>query len=590
MESFRKAYGALKDSTKVGLASLNSDFKVLDVAIVKATNHVECPPKERHVGKILAAISANRPRADVGYCIHALCRRLSKTRNWIVAIKTLIVVHRTLREGDPAFREELVRYSQRGKLFQLYNFKDDSSTLAWDCSAWVRTYSLFLEERVECFKTLQYDLEVDRASKPGPQVSKTHSKTRFLNGDQLLEHLPSLQQLMYRLICCQPEGLACHNYLVQFALAMVLKESFRIYCSINDGIINLVDLFFDMPKHDAVRALDIYRRAGKQAAHLADFYGFCRTLDLARTFHFPTLKQPPPTFLATMEDYIKEAPHISSLSDNRLEYRETENESEDGDEEEPQEETEKQVQDKEDAISAEEEEEPSQTESPPLVNVPNEEHVDLLGLSEVNKDALKIEESNALALAIFEPGANPPSANNALAEIGSTSGWELAIVTAPSNTSQPQVAQPQMAGGFDNLLLDSLYEDSAARRTMELHSAGYSTSYGYDPSMQIAFNQQQQQQFDPFAMSSNIPPPTNVQMALLAQQEQMTMHQQLQQQQQQQMMMMPTMEQHQGMSMEPYNPYAASQPMGGYFNPFGDPFNYPQPAAPPHGKNDNTLI
>ncbi|MFS7967120.1 putative ANTH domain, ENTH domain-containing protein [Helianthus anomalus] len=48
-ESFRKAYGALKDSTKVGLAKVNSEFKHLDVAIVKATNHVERPPKDRHV-------------------------------------------------------------------------------------------------------------------------------------------------------------------------------------------------------------------------------------------------------------------------------------------------------------------------------------------------------------------------------------------------------------------------------------------------------------------------------------------------------------------------------------------------------------
>ncbi|XP_042032028.1 putative clathrin assembly protein At5g57200 [Salvia splendens] len=581
MESFRKAYGALKDSTKVGLASLNSDFKVLDVAIVKATNHVECPPKERHVVKILAAISANRPRADVGYCIHALCRRLSKTRNWIVAIKTLIVVHRSLREGDPSFKEELVRYSQRGKLFQLYNFKDDTSSLAWDCSAWVRTFSLFLEERVECFKTLQYDVEGDRGSKPGPQTSKMQSKTRFLNGEQLLEHLPSLQQLLYRLICCQPEGLACHNYLVQYALALVLKESFRIYCSINDGIINLVDLFFDMPKHDAVRALDIYRRAGKQAAHLADFYGFCRTLDLARTFHFPTLKQPPPTFLATMEEYIKEAPQMSSLTDNRLEYGEAENESEAGDEEESQVETENQVKDKEEDVVVEEEEEPSQTEPTPQ---PTEEPIDLLDLSEVNEDALKIEENNALALAIFEPDVNPPSSSNALAEIGSTSGWELAIVEAPSNMTKPQLAQPQMAGGFDNLLLDSLYEDSAARRTMELHSAGYNTSYRYNPGMQVTPFDHQQQHFDPFAMSNNIPPPTNVQMAMLQQQHMTTT------------MMMPTTEVHQGTGMEPYNPY--TQQAGGYFNPFSDPFHFPQPAAPPHeennrsnnNNNNNTLI
>lgn len=46
-----------------------------------------------------------------------------------VAIKTLIVIHRTLREGDPTFREEMVHYSQRGNLFQISNFKDDSSPL-----------------------------------------------------------------------------------------------------------------------------------------------------------------------------------------------------------------------------------------------------------------------------------------------------------------------------------------------------------------------------------------------------------------------------------------------------------------------------
>nr|KAJ0225507.1 hypothetical protein LSAT_V11C100030660 [Lactuca sativa] len=54
----------------------------VDVAIANATNHVECPPEERHIRKVLAATSAIRPRADVQYCLHALARRLAKTRNW----------------------------------------------------------------------------------------------------------------------------------------------------------------------------------------------------------------------------------------------------------------------------------------------------------------------------------------------------------------------------------------------------------------------------------------------------------------------------------------------------------------------------
>lgn len=46
-----------------------------------------------------------------------------------VALKTLIVIHRTLREGDPTFREELLNFSQRAKILQLSNFKDDSSPI-----------------------------------------------------------------------------------------------------------------------------------------------------------------------------------------------------------------------------------------------------------------------------------------------------------------------------------------------------------------------------------------------------------------------------------------------------------------------------
>jgi hypothetical protein len=51
---WRKACGAIKDSATVGIAKVNSggggrERKDLDVAVVKATTHVERPPKERHV-------------------------------------------------------------------------------------------------------------------------------------------------------------------------------------------------------------------------------------------------------------------------------------------------------------------------------------------------------------------------------------------------------------------------------------------------------------------------------------------------------------------------------------------------------------
>ena len=39
-----------------------------------------------------------------------------------------MVIHRTLREGDPTFREELINYGRnRGHILNISNFKDDSS-------------------------------------------------------------------------------------------------------------------------------------------------------------------------------------------------------------------------------------------------------------------------------------------------------------------------------------------------------------------------------------------------------------------------------------------------------------------------------
>ncbi|KAM3350740.1 hypothetical protein ACQJBY_023052 [Aegilops geniculata] len=507
LQSWRKAYGALKDTTTVSLASLNSDFKDLDVAIVKATNHVECPPKDRHLRKIVAASSMARPQADVAYCIHALARRLTRTRSWIVALKTLVVIHRLLRDGDPTFREELLNFTQRVQILQLSNFKDNSSPIAWDYSSWVRTYGLFLEERLQCFRILKYDIEAERLPKQGQGSEKAHSQTRELDSQALLEQMPALQQLLYRLIGCRPEGAANTNYLVQYALALVLKESFKIYCAINDGIINLVDKFFEMPRHDALKALEIYRRAGQQAGNLSDFYENCRGLELARNFQFPTLREPPQTFLSTMEEYVKEAPRMVPIKDplefpERLLLTYKPEESEEVPEPVP---VQEEVPQMEEPAPV-----PSSTEvapSPPNTRVADTG--DLLGLSDPNPSVSAIEESNALALAITPAGVNTSTTSTAtIQDIGfDPTGWELALVSTSSSNTNSLAVDSNLGGGFDKLTLDSLYDDGTYRQMQQQLSYG---SVPHNPFMAS----------DPFAVSNQVASLPSVQMATMAQQPQ----------------------------------------------------------------------
>ncbi|PKU81395.1 Putative clathrin assembly protein [Dendrobium catenatum] len=533
-QNLRKYLGAIKDSTTVGLAKVNSDYKELDIAIVRATNHVERPAKEKHIKAIFLAVSAARPRADVAYCIHALARRLLKTHNWAVALKTLIVIHRALREVDPTFREELINYGRsRSHMLNLSHFKDDSSANAWDYSAWVRTYALYLEERLECFHVLKYDVETDPP------------RTRDLDTVELLVQLPALQQLLFRLINCQPQGAAVYNFVIQLALSMVFAESKNIYNAISNGTSNMIDKFFEMQRPDALKALEIYRRVGQQAERLSEFYEVSKSIDIGCGEKNIKIEQPPASFLTAMEEYVREAPRASTV--RKI----------------------KQVEEKaspkvilaiEDKKAPEEQDAPPPSPPPPKPEPEKvaaapivSEEPDLLGLHDTNPDASELDAKNALALAIV-PVDNPSTTTTSIGVSSSngTTGWELALVTTPSS-NDTTAASSKLAGGLDKLTLDSLYDDAIRR-------ANQPTSY-YNPWDQTPMMQQTVMAYDPFYPSNTVAAPLSVQMAAMAQQQQSF----LLQQQQQQMMLMMGQQQLHPLNPNPLgNPYAAvgQQPYG----------------------------
>ncbi|KAK6151534.1 hypothetical protein DH2020_014169 [Rehmannia glutinosa] len=445
-QNFRKAIGAIKDSTSVGLAKVNSEYKDLNVSILKATNHVEVLPKEKHVRIILGAVSGSRPRADVSFCIHALTRRLAKTHTWVVALKSLIVIHRALREVDHSFCEELIFHNKgRGHLLNLLHFKDDSSPSAWDYSTWIRTYALYIEECLECFRVLKYDFHRD------------HSRTKKLDTPALLEQLPALQQLLFRLLGCEPGGAARYNFMIQYALSIVAAESVRLYVAITDGVLMLVDKFFEMQRRDAVRALEIYRKSGEQAQRLSEFYEMCRGLDFGRRQKYVKIEQPPASFLTAMEEYIKDAPQTLMLpwrtNDDRSSTpkliaaapeanAETDPElatTEDGSQ--PSVDQEKTDTNKND------------TDAAPLIP-------DLLSWDDPIPEASQSDEAFPLSNTAPEEMSNSTINSELSSEPAS---WELALVTTTPTASAALV--PQNKGGvLDRSILDSLY-DAAMTQT-----------------------------------------------------------------------------------------------------------------------------
>ncbi|KAI3446694.1 hypothetical protein Pfo_003359 [Paulownia fortunei] len=495
-QNFRKAIGAIKDSTSVGIAKVNSEYKELNVSILKATNHVEVLPKEKHVRTILGAVSGSRPRADVAYCILALTRRLAKTHTWVVALKTLIVIHRALREVDHSFCEELIYHNKsRGHLLNLLHFKDDSSPSAWDYSTWIRTYALYIEECLECFRVLKYDFYRD------------HSRTKKFDTPALLEQLPALQQLLFRLLGCEPAGAARYNFMIQYALSIVAAESVRLYVAITDGVLILVDKFFEMQRRDAVRALEIYRKAGEQAQRLSKFFEMCRGLDFGRRQKYVKIEQPPASFLAAMEEYIKDAPQMLMLpwraNDDRSSTPKFNSVPEANLESDPK------------LTTTEERSHPSVDSQESIKTDKSDKDAallipDLLSWDEPSQEASELDERDSLPLSITTPELSNPTIGSECSS--QPASWELALVTTPS-PNFASVAHNK-GGVLDRSTLDSLYDVALTNTNTNgayqmanvssnpFEADGYNQEMFYDPSlivhpsfMQVAASPQQQAAF-----------------------------------------------------------------------------------------------
>uniref|UniRef100_A0A7S0S7P1 ENTH domain-containing protein n=1 Tax=Chlamydomonas leiostraca TaxID=1034604 RepID=A0A7S0S7P1_9CHLO len=306
----KQLMGFIQDKVDVGMAKLRSDEGVaLDVAVVKATLQDEVVPKEKHVKTLKAACSGSAPRQQVNYVIHGLAKRLEDKQGWVVTLKTLIVFHRLMREVDPSFQDEIIRYQERTgahRLLRLDGFADHLTKETWDYSAWIRVYSVYLDERLGVFKSMKFDPEAEAAGQGG---EGRESKLKNCSASELLDKLPQVQRLLSRLIACVPEGNAQRNDIVLQSCGMVLREVRATYRAVCEGVINLADKFFEMERADALRGLDMYRDNVALNERLNTFFSAINNVGtLKGAVQFPTVQSLPADFLTTMEEYVRDAP------------------------------------------------------------------------------------------------------------------------------------------------------------------------------------------------------------------------------------------------------------------------------------------
>ncbi|KAG2700144.1 hypothetical protein I3843_07G218600 [Carya illinoinensis] len=368
--TIRKAIGAVKDQTSIGIAKVASNMAPdLEVAIVKATSHDDDPADEKYIRSILSLTSYSR--GYVHACVSAVSKRLGKTRDWIVALKSLFLVHRLLNEGDPLFQEEIVYATRRGtRLLNMSDFRDEAHSNSWDHSAFVRTYAMYLDQRLELMlfdrksggsggegsggsgsvgghmrfgggrdefrspppsRPYEYDYggrgdsstheygnygmsmrrsrsfgDVSEAAEKRGSVTVTVTPLRDMKPERIFGKMGHLQRLLDRFLSCRPTGLAKNNRMILIALYPLVKESFQLYADVCEVLAVLLDKFFDMEYPDCVKTLDAYASAAKQIDELVALYNWCKDTGVARSSEYPDVQRITSKLLETLDEFVRD--------------------------------------------------------------------------------------------------------------------------------------------------------------------------------------------------------------------------------------------------------------------------------------------
>ncbi|KAL0909876.1 hypothetical protein M5K25_020785 [Dendrobium thyrsiflorum] len=478
----RKALGAVKDQTSIGLAKVSNSTTLaeLEVAIVKATRHDEYPAEEKHVREILSLTSYSR--TNIAACVALLSRRLGKTRSWAVALKALVLIHRLLAEGDPAYEREVFFGTRRGtRMLNMADFRDAGSRSdAWDFSAFVRTYARYLDERLEYkmfgrryrggsatlvsatvgwsgWRRIGRDEEGEEGE--GAVTPARLTPVREMKTDRLLVKAHHLQMLLDRLLACRPTGVAKDDRIVAMALYPIIKESFQIYLDMTEITSAFVDRFTELLVTDCVRVHDLFSKLSKQFEELDSFHSWSRAAGIARPSDYPEIEHITENNLKVMEEFIRER---SSLPDRQLSQRSATQE---------QDAAFQAVNDVKSFQAPPPEEPPEEVEeignelvelaaAPEVAAASTVEEEKLADLLHIQEDAATSESHpDSLALTLFDGVAAEPPPAQPWEPFKETADWEKALVESAS-TFHGQKAAP--ASGFNMLMLEGMYSQGTA--------------------------------------------------------------------------------------------------------------------------------
>uniref|UniRef100_A0A8C1PQZ2 Phosphatidylinositol-binding clathrin assembly protein n=1 Tax=Cyprinus carpio TaxID=7962 RepID=A0A8C1PQZ2_CYPCA len=265
--------------------------------VCKATTHEIMGPKKKHLDYLIHC--TNEMNVNIPQLADSLFERTTNT-SWVVVFKSLITTHHLMVYGNERFIQYL---ASRNTLFNLSNFLDKSGLQGYDMSTFIRRYSRYLNEKAVSYRQVAFDFTKVKRGVDGVM--------RTMNTEKLLKTIPIIQNQMDALLDFNVNANELTNGVINAAFMLLFKDSIRLFAAYNEGIINLLEKYFDMKKVQCKEGLDIYKKFLTRMTRISEFLKVAEQVGIDRG-DIPDLSQAPSSLLDALEQ------HLASLEGKKV--------------------------------------------------------------------------------------------------------------------------------------------------------------------------------------------------------------------------------------------------------------------------------
>ncbi|XP_010019138.1 PREDICTED: phosphatidylinositol-binding clathrin assembly protein isoform X1 [Nestor notabilis] len=220
--------------------------------------------------------------------------------SWVVVFKSLITTHHLMVYGNERFIQYL---ASRNTLFNLSNFLDKSGLQGYNMSTFIRRYSRYLNEKAVSYRQVAFDFTKVKRGADGVM--------RTMSTEKLLKTVPIIQNQMDALLDFNVNSNELTNGVINAAFMLLFKDAIRLFAAYNEGIINLLEKYFDMKKNQCKEGLDIYKKFLTRMTRISEFLKVAEQVGIDRG-DIPDLSQAPSSLLDALEQ------HLASLEGKKI--------------------------------------------------------------------------------------------------------------------------------------------------------------------------------------------------------------------------------------------------------------------------------